>query len=45
MKAMDEEMDALNKNKAWELVPLFEGCKLVSCKWVLKRKFVPNGSV
>ncbi|KAG8494460.1 hypothetical protein CXB51_011869 [Gossypium anomalum] len=37
---MDEEIEALNKNQIWELVPKPENCKPVTCKWVycLKRK-------
>ncbi|CAL2254677.1 unnamed protein product [Prunus armeniaca] len=34
MEAMNVEMDALNKNKTWDLVPLPRGKKAVGCKWV-----------
>ncbi|GKF12211.1 retrotransposon protein, putative, ty1-copia subclass [Tanacetum coccineum] len=36
--AMKEEMDSLRKNKTWELVDHPAGQKLVSCKWLFKKK-------
>ena len=36
--AMDEEMNSLQKNTTWELVPLPPGRKLVQCKWVFWTK-------
>ena len=38
IKAMDEEMDSLIKNKTWNLVPNPGNKRLVSCKWIFKRK-------
>jgi hypothetical protein len=35
---MKEEMDALERNKTWDLVELPEGRKVVGCKWVYKLK-------
>ncbi|KAB2636709.1 hypothetical protein D8674_027243 [Pyrus ussuriensis x Pyrus communis] len=32
-KAMEEEMDALQKNQTWDLVPLPRGKKIVGCRW------------
>ncbi|KAH9801638.1 hypothetical protein KPL71_001098 [Citrus sinensis] len=38
IKAMEEEMDSLNKNKTWTLVQDPGNRRLVSCKWIFKRK-------
>ncbi|KAE8663181.1 Germin-like protein subfamily 1 member 17 [Hibiscus syriacus] len=38
MAAMVEEMESLNHNRTWELVPLPEGKKSIGCKWVYKKK-------
>ncbi|KAE8715770.1 hypothetical protein F3Y22_tig00110160pilonHSYRG00432 [Hibiscus syriacus] len=38
MAAMVEEMESLNHNRTWELVPLSEGKKPIGCKWVYKKK-------
>ncbi|KAE8721509.1 hypothetical protein F3Y22_tig00015910pilonHSYRG00102 [Hibiscus syriacus] len=38
MTAMVEEMESLNHNRTWELVPLPEGKKPIGCKWVYKKK-------
>ena len=43
--AMKEEMDALEKNKTWDLVPLPVGKKVIGCRWVYKVKFHANGQV
>ena len=42
--AMDEEMNSLQKNTTWELVPLTPGRKLVQCKWVFQNKVAADGS-
>jgi hypothetical protein len=42
---MQEEYDSLMVNHTWTLVPLFEGRKLVSCKWVFNTKQGVNGDV
>ncbi|KAH0639737.1 hypothetical protein KY285_036323 [Solanum tuberosum] len=34
--AMQEEIDALNKNQKWELVSKPENCELITCKWVYR---------
>ena len=36
--AMDEEMQSLEKNETWDLVPLPKGAKPVGCKWIFKKK-------
>jgi hypothetical protein len=35
---MKEEMDALEKNKTWDLEELWKARKVVGCKWVYKLK-------
>jgi hypothetical protein len=36
---MIEEMVSLDKNKAWDLVELPTGKKIVGRKWVFKKKY------
>ena len=43
--AMVEEMDALDKNKAWDLVELPNGRKPIGSKWVFKKKLNAAGKV
>ena len=42
---MEEEMEALQKNNTWELVPPPYGKKTVGCRWVFTVKHNPDGSV
>ena len=35
---MQEEIESLLKNETWELVKLPEGKRVISCKWIFKRK-------
>jgi hypothetical protein len=35
---MDEEMAALDKNEAWDLVEFLTGINPISSKWVFKKK-------
>jgi Reverse transcriptase (RNA-dependent DNA polymerase) len=44
-KAMKEELDALEKNETWRMVPLPNGKKLVGCKWIYKIKYHNNGTI
>ena len=37
-KAMDEEIDSLDKNEAWKLVQLPAGRKAIGSKWIFKKK-------
>ncbi|TXG60461.1 hypothetical protein EZV62_015034 [Acer yangbiense] len=45
MTAMQEEIEALHKNKTWELVPLPHGRKAIGNKWVYKIKRDGNDEV
>lgn len=44
-EAINRELDSLLKNKTWELVPLPEGRKPISTKWVFRTKFKADGSL
>ncbi|XP_059669545.1 uncharacterized protein LOC132314739 [Cornus florida] len=43
--AMTEELQALEKNQTWDMVPLPIGRKAVGCRWVFTVKHNPDGSV
>ncbi|XP_073353683.1 uncharacterized protein [Aegilops tauschii subsp. strangulata] len=43
--AMDNEYQALMKNKTWHLVPPTKGKNLIDCKWVYKIKRKSDGSI
>ena len=45
MTAMQEKLEALHRNKMWELVPLREGWKAIGNKWVNKIKQDGNDQV
>ena len=42
---MQEEYDALLKNRSWIGTSLPPNTKAIGCKWVLKVKRHPNGSI
>lgn len=44
-KAMQEEIDAIEKNKTWELVEKPNDKEAIGVKWVYKVKHNPDGSV
>jgi Reverse transcriptase (RNA-dependent DNA polymerase)/Integrase core domain/gag-polypeptide of LTR copia-type/GAG-pre-integrase domain len=44
-KAMHEELNAMNKNYTWDIVPLPLGKKPVGCRWIYKIKFNSDGSI
>ncbi|MCO5595394.1 hypothetical protein L7F22_049436 [Adiantum nelumboides] len=43
--AILDELQALEAANTWELVPPPEHHNIVSCKWLLKKKYHSNGSV
>ncbi|XP_071905634.1 uncharacterized protein [Coffea arabica] len=45
LHAMKEEMNALERNKTWEIVNLPKGKKTVGCKWVFTLKYRADGSL
>jgi hypothetical protein len=44
-RAMDEEMESLDKNEAWDLVELPTGRNPIGRKWVFKNKLNVEGKV
>ena len=38
-------MESLISNRTWKLVNLPLGCKTIGCKWVLRKKLKPDGSI
>ncbi|WVZ82559.1 hypothetical protein U9M48_029813 [Paspalum notatum var. saurae] len=42
---MQQEYDALIRNKTWHLVPQPKGTHLIDCKWVFKIKKKADGSI
>ena len=42
---MKSELDSMYSNQVWDLVKAPNGIKLVSCKWVYKRKRRIDGKV
>jgi hypothetical protein len=38
-------MDLILSNGTWELVNRPYGCKPVGCKWVFKKKLMPDGTI
>ena len=44
-EAINDEIDSLESNRTWHLVDLSLGCKAIGCKWVLRKKLKPDGSV
>lgn len=45
VKAMNEEMEALYRNKTWVVTDLPSNRKPIGCKWVYKIKYKANGEV
>ncbi|GJW59683.1 putative RNA-directed DNA polymerase [Tanacetum coccineum] len=45
IEAMNNEMEALNRNGTWVITDLPNGRRVVSCKWIYKIKYKSNGEV
>jgi len=45
IEAMDEEMNAIERNKTWDLVELPEGKEVIGVKWVYKTKSNAEGKI
>ena len=45
VEAMKQEIDALELNQTWDLVPLPVDKKPIGCKWVYKTKLKPDGRI
>lgn len=45
LKAITEEIEALQKNNTWDLVLLPKGKKTVRCRWVFSIKYKVDGSI
>ncbi|CAL8132821.1 unnamed protein product [Prunus armeniaca] len=44
-QAMSDEMQALQKNSTWKLVPLPSGKRTVGCRWIYTIKLKADGSI
>eukprot|EP00253_Pinus_taeda_P032917 PITA_32917 len=45
VKAMDEELEQIEKNDTWELVPRPHDKNIIGSKWIFKNKLNENGEV
>jgi hypothetical protein len=45
VKAMNEELDQIEKNQTWELVPRPKNKNVIGTKWVYKNKMNENAQV
>ena len=43
--AIQEEMEALQNNNSWRLIPLPKVKKILGCKWVFSIKYKSDGSI
>ena len=42
---MNEELDQIEKNQTWELVPRTKDMNVIGTKWIFKNKFNEHGHV
>ena len=45
INAMNEELDQIEKNKTWELIPRPVGKNVIGTKWIFKNKMNEQGQV
>ena len=45
VKAMEEELDQIEKNETWELVPRPSNKNVIGTKWVFRNKMNEDGHV
>jgi hypothetical protein len=45
IKAMNEELDQIEKNQTWELVPRPKDKNVIGTKWIFKNKLNENGQI
>jgi hypothetical protein len=45
IRVMNEELDQIEKNNTWELVPRPENKNIIGSKWVFKNKMNEKGQV
>ena len=45
IKAMDEEIDAIERNNTWDLVDFPDDKKIICVKWIYKTKLNADGDV
>ncbi|KAL0290030.1 UNVERIFIED_CONTAM: Retrovirus-related Pol polyprotein from transposon TNT 1-94 [Sesamum angustifolium] len=44
-EAIKNELDSIMTNHTWDLVDLPVGSKPIKCKWIIKKKIKPDGSI
>jgi hypothetical protein len=44
-EAVQSKMDSIMSNGTWKVVDRSYGCKPMRCKWGLKKKLRPDGSI
>ena len=45
IQAMNDEIDQIEKNKTWSLVPRTENKNVIGTRWVFRNKLDENGEV
>ena len=45
VKAMEEELEQIERNNTWELVPIPKDKNVIGTKWIFKNKLNENGDV